>query len=63
MTAPLPKLCNIASYLFEQELTCRRMERAMHSDSPAGQEWNRIAENLLLLRIAHAESCRVCKNP
>lgn len=62
MTTPkAPKLCNLASYLLEQEVVCRRMEQSTHSDSPAGREWNKIAESLLALRTAHGESCEKCK--
>ena len=60
MIDKLPKLCNTASYLLEQEITCRCMERTTHSETRVGQEWNRIAETLLSLRTAHGESCEKC---
>lgn len=61
-TTKTPKRCNLANYLLEQEVVCRRMEQSTHSDSPAGREWNRIAETLLSLRVAHGESCAKCQS-
>jgi len=61
MSGAAAKMCNVASYLFEQEVACRRMERVTHPETRDGQEWGRIAQVLFELRVKHLEQCRKCE--
>ena len=54
------KLCNLARFLAEEELSCRRMERAAGPDTAHGWEWHRIAETLCALRMEHVGRCERC---
>jgi hypothetical protein len=56
-----PKRCNLASFLLEQEVVCRRMERVTHPETKDGQEWGRIALVLCGLREDHREKCGKCE--
>ena len=60
-TAKEPKRCILASYLAEQEVACRRMERVTHPETKDGQEWARIATVLYGLRLEHCEQCGKCE--
>jgi len=55
------KACVYASYLLEQELACRRMERTKHEETPEGCEWRNVADVLRALRNVHiAAGCAQC---
>jgi hypothetical protein len=59
----LPRLCILASYLAEQEINCRRMQRTANMDTPHAQEWKAIAETLCVLRVEHSKRCARCGSP
>lgn len=53
-------MCNLARFLEEEELQCRRIAKSANDGTQAQAEWVKTAEVLLERRREHVRVCMKC---